>query len=227
MDRKKEAQRLRLIGKSIIEIAQIVEAAKSSVSLWVRDIPQPEKFTKEYRRKQKLERLEKLKQERVKKKRVRKDKILSGCGYYMITTPKGYKGKVYNERTNLIYEHRYVLEQKIGRLLKENEIAHHLNEIPTDNRPENLKVKTKSKHARDHQLAKGRQVVVLKCPSCRKIFERDKGQIYHLQKKGIFTACSKKCRGKFSTMIQYYGMTSEVKERISENIVKEYRKMHP
>ena len=139
----------------------------------------------------------------------------------MITTPIGYKGKVYNKKANLIYEHRYVLEQKIGRLLKDGEVTHHLNGIPTDNRPENLEVRTKSEHSLDHN--KGRKTVVLKCPSCGKIFEKGKGQT-HLQKGGAYTTCSRKCGGKVASKIQYHGMTEEIKKKISENIIKEYRK---
>ena len=49
-----------------------------------------------------------------------------------------------------IYEHRFVLEQKIGRILTTNEIAHHINEIRDDNRPENLKLFNKSTHPSYH-----------------------------------------------------------------------------
>ncbi len=36
------------------------------------------------------------------------------------------------------YEHRRVLGERIGRALLPSEIAHHVNEVKTDNRPENL-----------------------------------------------------------------------------------------
>jgi hypothetical protein len=38
------------------------------------------------------------------------------------------------------YEHRVVAEKKLGRRLRAGEVVHHLNEVKTDNRPENLEV---------------------------------------------------------------------------------------
>ena len=53
-----------------------------------------------------------------------------------------------------IYEYRLVAEQKIGRPLTDDEIVHHLNNNPADNRPENLEVMTQAQHASLHM--KGR-----------------------------------------------------------------------
>jgi ribosomal protein L37AE/L43A len=45
-----------------------------------------------------------------------------------------------------VREHRYVMEQFLGRKLLTNEHIHHINGDPTDNRIENLQVLTNSEH---------------------------------------------------------------------------------
>ena len=47
-------------------------------------------------------------------------------------------------------EHRYLMEQHVGRKLNSNELVHHLNENSRDNRIENLTIMSRSEHARLH-----------------------------------------------------------------------------
>jgi HNH endonuclease len=51
------------------------------------------------------------------------------------------------DRRGYVREHRLVAEQALGRLLKPDEVVHHKNDDPSDNRPENLMVyETNAQH---------------------------------------------------------------------------------
>lgn len=49
-----------------------------------------------------------------------------------------------------VFEHILVVEKAIGRRLARDEEVHHVNEIKTDNRPENLVVMKRGEHQRLH-----------------------------------------------------------------------------
>lgn len=63
-----------------------------------------------------------------------------GCidrdGYKILYKPN-YPGSTKN---GMIREHRYVMEQHLGRLLRKDETIHHVNGIKNDNRIENLEL---------------------------------------------------------------------------------------
>jgi hypothetical protein len=81
-----------------------------------------------------------------------------------------------------------------------------------------------TEHIGYHVRSRGIKTVILKCPSCKKIFEKNKGDT-HLQKSGHFTTCSPTCRGNFCRRIQLEGYTNDIKERIATNVLKEYQKL--
>ena len=67
--------------------------------------------------------------------------------YFMIWSPY----HPYRNPNNYVLEHRLVIEEQIKRFLKPDEISHHINGIPDDNRPENLMaLKGHSVHSRLH-----------------------------------------------------------------------------
>ena len=47
-------------------------------------------------------------------------------------------------------EHRFLMEQYLGRKLTFNEVVHHSNGDKSDNRMENLELRQRSEHSREH-----------------------------------------------------------------------------
>lgn len=76
-------------------------------------------------------------------------KYIDEKGYVRVLRPK----HPHNNR-GYCYEHRLVVEQRLGRYLETSEVIHHISEIKTDNRWENLFVTTISEHSAIHREGK-------------------------------------------------------------------------
>lgn len=74
-----------------------------------------------------------------------------------LTMQKGYrllmrKDHPSADRDGYVLEHRLIMEKKIGRYLKKDEVVHHINENRLDNRLENLKIMKQGQHSSQHML---------------------------------------------------------------------------
>lgn len=122
---------------------------------------------------------------------------LKGKKYPQVTGNKHYRWKgrgihsegyvcIYNPNhpfhsiRKYVYEHRLVMEKKIGRYIKHEERIHHINEIKDDNRIENLYLcKNISDHAKLHKQLERVALELFRSAKFGKIkFDNDIGEYY-------------------------------------------------
>lgn len=120
-------------------------------------------------------------------------KICKGGGYqYCRTEPPHPK-----MNSNGLYPlHRVILENKLGRLLESNEIAHHIDGNKENNTPENIELKSWSKHSVDHNKERFPKQMLICCVCKRTFITSYRLSNYKTKKTGIY--CSRSCASKGS-----------------------------
>lgn len=142
-------------------------------------------------------------------------RLISKGDYWYCKVPEHPKAT----KLGYVFHHRILMENFLGRLLKENEIIHHKDGNKRNNAMENLEVMDAVEHVRQHALSKGILMCYLKCPECDEIFERTFSQAFQTAPKKYGVFCSRSCSGKFSRYAQLNGTTHKMKEAVSENLL--------
>lgn len=148
-------------------------------------------------------------------------KIIKKGDYLYASVPE----HPYCTKNGYVLLHRIVMENHLGRILKPGEVVHHKNGNKKDNDISNLELLTNSVHSTMHNRERGRKYVLLRCPECKAVFEVPKNESF-ISKGTCATFCSKSCSGKFSRKVQLNGLTEEMKNAISENLISEYKKYY-
>lgn len=66
------------------------------------------------------------------------------------------KGHPMADPSGYVLEHRLIMAEYLGRLLNDDEVVHHINEVKDDNRIENLTIMTRGEHTTLHHKGKKR-----------------------------------------------------------------------
>ena len=80
-------------------------------------------------------------------------RYVNAAGYVLVRMPDHP-----NAMKGYVLEHRWVMEQTLGRLLLSHEPVHHQNHDKTDNRPENLELLDQHSHGKKHGRPRGHRL---------------------------------------------------------------------
>lgn len=128
----------------------------------------------------------------MKKKLWKNWKTIKKGGYLYAKLPEHPNASI----NGYVLEHRVVMENKIGRLLKNKEEVHHIDGNRHNNSPENLEIKMNGEHQRFHstKYPEGHFIEII-CSNCRKEFKRKYNQRKENKKGQKLEFCSRRCNG--------------------------------
>lgn len=120
--------------------------------------------------------------------------------------------RVYLKDTKQVISYpKYLMEQKLGRKLEQNEQVHHKDGNPLNNDVDNLEVKLLGEHQREHNPKKYVDKIA-QCEWCgkeflwtakqQKAFYGNQNRKSRVNRQHENPFCSKKCLGEYSRYIQ-------------------------
>ena len=103
------------------------------------------------------------------------------------------EGRTYRKRGGK-HEHRFVMEQYLGRKLLFTEVVHHKDGNRLNNDLDNLTILTRAEHGRHHNTGRRKARPIECCPTCQCNFTLNKHQV-HRRKTGKSSQvfCSNDC----------------------------------
>lgn len=128
------------------------------------------------------------------------------------------------KRIKCISYARYLISIKFGRMLKREEQVDHIDGNKLNDNINNLQIISITENNIKNVIQKniGRKMLIIKCPSCTKLFHRKFGQSF-LVKRGLYSVCSRKCQYE----MQRRKLTiNELFDIGKTQIISEYRKKH-
>jgi len=145
---------------------------------------------------------------------------------YLVVNSEGRRNvclvhKLSKKRTTVSYA-RYLVSVHLKRVLLPNEQVDHIDGIKSNDILENLQILSKLDNNRKNvvETNRSRKMVRMTCPNCDKVFEKAFNST-HLQKKGHYTSCSKKCS--YTILSKGFSIT-ELKMLGNTQVIEVFRK---
>lgn len=112
---------------------------------------------------------------------------------------------------------------KEGRILSPEEQVDHIDNDKLNDSIENLQILSAKENRDKESYCIGREMVLLRCPNCGTIFERERGETFLGKGSGNFTACCRSCSGKFGAKLISNPTDEDVIGSIKNNVIYTYR----